>query len=245
MINLITSSFFSHPKDEQKENQDSILPVKKVGDNYIFAVADGVGSYLGAKEASTIAVNHLNQLQENELNDMDDIFICIRNKIIKLSDDIADFENAATTLTFGIFNYKGLTIGHIGDCRLYIEENGKLRQKTKDHTNHQRLLDEKIYTKKELKELPGKNIINEAITKKIKMNYNSIFIPMSDITRNNDNIVSFFLMSDGAHQHWEHRPRFSLNTISHTDSFSASLRKRIEKNPTDDYSLVAVQFKVD
>ena len=93
--------------------------------------------------------------------------------------------------------------------------------------------------------MPGKNIINEAITKKIKMNYNSIFIPMSDITRNNDNIVSFFLMSDGAHQHWEHRPRFSLNTISHTDSFSASLRKRIEKNPTDDYSLVAVQFKVD
>ena len=195
MINLIASSFFSHPKDEQKENQDSILPVKKVGDNYIFAVADGVGSYLGAKEASTIAVNHLNQLQENELNDMDDIFICIRNKIIKLSDDIADFENAATTLTFGIFNYKGLTSGHIGDCRLYIEENGKLRQKTKDHTNHQRLLDEKIYTKKELKELPGKNIINEAITKKIKMNYNSIFIPMSDIARNNDNIVSFFLNS--------------------------------------------------
>ncbi|EQA13043.1 protein phosphatase 2C domain-containing protein [Glaesserella parasuis] len=244
MIELITSSFFSLPKEEQRKNQDSILPVKKVGDNYLFAVADGVGSYAGAKEASTIAINYLNQLQEDQLHNIDNIFNNIRNQIIELSDSISEFDKAATTLTFGIFNHNGLLIGHIGDCRLYVAENGKLRQKTKDHTSHQRLLDKKIYTKKELKEISGKNVINEAITKRFEMNYDTLFIPMSDIRRTDDNVVSFYIMSDGAHQYWEHRPRFSLNTISHTDSFSSSLRKRIEKNPTDDYSLVAVQFKI-
>ena len=244
MIELSASSFFSFPKGEERENQDSILPVRKVGDSYIFAVADGVGSYAGAKEASKMAVNYLNQLQENQLHNIDDIFNNIRNEIIKIANNNSDFVKAATTLTFGIFNYNGLTIGHIGDCRLYVTEKGKLRQKTKDHTNHQKLLDEKIYTKKELKELPGKNVINEAITKRFEMNYDTTFIPISDLYRDDNNMISFYLMSDGAHQHWEHRPRFSLNTISHADSFSASLRKRIEKNPTDDYSLVAVQFKI-
>ena len=244
MIELSASSFFSFPKGEERENQDSILPVRKVGDSYIFAVADGVGSYAGAKEASKMAVNYLNQLQENQLHNIDDIFNNIRNEIIKIANNNSDFVKAATTLTFGIFNYNGLTIGHIGDCRLYVTEKGKLRQKTKDHTNHQKLLDEKIYTKKELKELPGKNVINEAITKRFEMNYDTTFIPISDLYRDDNNMISFYLMSDGAHQHWEHRPRFSLNTISHADSFSASLRKRIEKNPTDYYSLVAVQFKI-
>ncbi|MGF7433101.1 PP2C family protein-serine/threonine phosphatase [Pasteurella bettyae] len=244
MIDLIASSFFSLPKGVERENQDSILPVRKIGDSYIFAVADGVGSYAGAKEASTIAINYLNQLKENQLHDIDSIFRNIRDKIIELSNNISGFEKAATTLTFGIFNHSGLVIGHIGDCRLYVTENGKLRQKTKDHTNHQKLLDEKIYTKKELKELPGKNVINEAITKRFEMNYDTTFISISDLARNDDNVISFYIMSDGAHQHWEHRPRFSLNTISHADSFSASLRKRIEKNPTDDYSLVSAQFKI-
>ena len=63
MIDLIASSFFSLPKGSERENQDSILPVRKIGNSYIFAVADGVGSYAGAKEASTIAINYLNQLK--------------------------------------------------------------------------------------------------------------------------------------------------------------------------------------
>lgn len=244
MIELITSAFFSMPKNCQRENQDSILPVKRIGNSYVFAVADGVGSYAGAKEASSIAIAYLNQLKEYQLNNIERIFTDIRNEIIELSNSREEFYKAATTLTFGILNNEGLTIGHIGDCRLYILENGKLRQKTKDHTSHQKLLDEKIYTKKELKNLSGKNIINEAITKRFDMNYDSISIPMSDLVRSDDNSISFYIMSDGAHHHWEHRPRFSLNTLIHTDSFAASLRKRIEKEIDDDYSLVAVKFKI-
>lgn len=244
MIELIASVSFSCSKNNERENQDSILPVKKIGNSYIFAIADGVGSYAGAKEASSIAINYLNTLQEKQLDNLDSIFHAIRAKITYLSNTHTHFEKAATTLTFGILNPKGLVIGHIGDCRFYILENGKLRQKTKDHTSHQKLLDEKIYTKKELKELPGKNIINEAITKRFDMNYDVVSIPFDELFTNKDNIVSFYIMSDGAHHHWEHRPRFSVNTISHTDSFSSSLRKRIEKNPIDDYSLISVQFKL-
>lgn len=242
MISLLSSSYFSFPKNDERENQDSILPATQIGNSYVFAVADGVGSYEGAKQVSSIAVEHIAHLTELELN-ITDIFTVIREKIIAFSDSEPRFAKAATTLTMAILNSNGLRIGHIGDCRLYVKEGNKLRQKTTDHTSHQKLLEHKIYTKKELKTMSGKNIINEALTKRLEANFDEIFIPYEDIPTEN-NLATFYIMSDGAHAFWEHRPRFSANTLNHTDSFSASLRRRIEKAPTDDYSLVAVQFKL-
>lgn len=52
-------------------------------------------------------------------------------------------------------------------------------------------------------------------------------------------------MSDGAYYFWEHRPRFSDNTMNSVMKFSAALQKRIEKSPIDDYSLIAAQFKLE
>ncbi|STY59751.1 Uncharacterised protein [Mannheimia haemolytica] len=66
---------------------------------------------------------------------------------------------------------------------------------------------------------------------------------MSEL-KDENNEVSIYIMSDGAHHFWEHRPRFSEKTTNSIVKFSAALQKRIEKSPTDDYSLVAVQFKI-
>lgn len=46
MIQLIATSSFSYPKEPGRVNEDSLLPPKIVGDGILFAVADGVGSYL-------------------------------------------------------------------------------------------------------------------------------------------------------------------------------------------------------
>jgi serine/threonine protein phosphatase PrpC len=73
-----------------------------------------------------------------------------------LSDKNIKFSHAATTLTFCFVDDEGLHIGHVGDCRLYVKTDSKLKQITKDHTQHQKLLDDKIYSKSELKQLPGK-----------------------------------------------------------------------------------------
>lgn len=233
MIHLLSSSSFSFSKIPEKQNQDSILACTKYKQGYLFAIADGVGGYKGGEIASKIAIQNL-EMAHN------DVFSASLAEIKRLD---PEYNQASTTLTFGYLTEEGLYVGHIGDCRLYIKQGNKLRQKTKDHTTHQKLLDEKIYTKKELKELSGKNIITTAISAQVEMKPDEFFIPISEI-KDENNEVSIYIMSDGAHHFWEHRPRFSEKTTNSVIKFSAALQKRIEKSPIDDYSLVAVQFKI-
>lgn len=234
MLNLISSSTYCFPKELKRQNQDYILAPQKYENGYLFAVADGVGGYKGGEIASQIAIQNL-------VKAPDHVFQASHAEIQRLPEE---YQNASTTLTFGYLTPEGLHIGHIGDCRLYVKEGNKLRQKTKDHTSHQRLLDEGIYTKKELKELSGKNIITTAISTKVEMKPDEFFIPIDKI-KDEDNNIFIYIMSDGAHHFWEHRPRFSEATMASVTKFAAALQKRIEKSPTDDYSLVAVQFKLD
>lgn len=235
MIRLQSSAAFSGSLN--KINQDTILPFNQHKNSYLFAIADGVGGYAGGEIASNIAISTLYEVK----NDVGTVFTATLEKIKALPSDL---KKASTTLTFGYLSEEGLYIGHIGDCRLYIKQGNKLRQKTKDHTSHQRLLDEGIYTKKELKELSGKNIITTAISTQVEMKPDEYFIPINEIKDENDEIF-IYLMSDGAHHFWEHRPRFSDNTMKSITKFSAALQKRIEKAPVDDYSLIALQFKVE
>lgn len=98
--------------------------------------------------------------------------------------------------------------------------------------------------KKELEQLPGKNTLTAALTRSLTIRYQHVVLPLADIVDDNG-VLTLFIMSDGAHHFWEHRPRFSLNTLGNVSSFTASLYKRIlKKTPTDDYSLIAAQFKV-
>lgn len=234
MINLLSSSIFSFPKNTERKNQDAIFSPNQYKNNYLFAIADGVGGYAGGEIASQIAIECLTESINN-------IFARSLAKIKALPPEYA---KASTTLTFGYLTKDGLHVGHIGDCRLYIKQGNKLRQKTKDHTSHQKLLDEGIYTKKELKELSGKNIITTAISTQVEMKPDEFFIPIEELKDENGEIF-IYLMSDGAHHFWEHRPRFSDNTMKSITKFSAALQKRIEKAPVDDYSLIALQFKVE
>jgi len=243
MFNLISSCNFSYPKEPHRINEDSILTPKKIGNGYLFAVADGVGSYKGADKASKLVINFIDNLLENNFEDIDFIFYQLKTNISKLSDNI-ELSQAATTLTFAYLNKTGLSIGHIGDCRVYVRDGKKLKLLTKDHTQHQKLLDEKIYTKKELKKMEGKNILTTAISKYIEMTFDNIFVPLSKLPIENGKIA-LFIMSDGAYSFWDTSPRFSEKTMSNIIKFSNSLLRRIEKkSPIDDYSLVSAEFSL-
>ncbi|EKN6041452.1 TPA: protein phosphatase 2C domain-containing protein [Yersinia enterocolitica] len=245
MINLLTSGLFSLPKNSSKENQDSILLPKPLDDGFIMAVADGVGSYIGAKQASQAAVDYLsNIISSSQLADMNNVFSSIKEKVSELSFQNTEFFQAATTLTFCYIDSTSLRIGHIGDSRLYFKSGNKLRLLTKDHTQHQKLLDDKIFNRAELKLMSGKNTLTTAISKPINLEYQEISLPLDEVT-DEQGIVTIFLMSDGAHHSWEKRPRFSSNTLNNPIRFAGSLQNRIEKSiPTDDYTLLAAGFRV-
>ncbi|MGF1848819.1 PP2C family protein-serine/threonine phosphatase [Vibrio lentus] len=247
MINILESSSFCLAKNSNKENQDSILPAKTIDGGVLFCVADGVGSYNGSKLASQRVVDLLNSMKKSgELTDFENIFSEARKIVSNLATIKEEYRQAATTLTFGYLNSQGLYIGHIGDCRLYVRNGFKLEQLTKDHTQYQSLLDEKLFTKKELQSQKEKaqSILTTAISQFVEMNFDSIFIPMEQLPKDNGTI-SLFVMSDGTYKFWDKRPRFSDKTMTNISYFTSSLKRRVERTaPVDDYSMVAISVKL-
>ena len=247
MIEIVETASFSYEKNSKRTNQDSILsPFYITNDGILFAVADGVGSYQGGDLASKTAIDYLKNIKEKEqiTHNIKSIFSKIRENILSLGNINADYKQAATTLTFGFLDENNLYIGHIGDCRLYFKDSTeKLKQITKDHTELQQLVDEKIYTKKFLQNKKIKHILTTAIANNVEMKIDTFQISLSEIQDLNG-YISIYLMSDGTHHFWDKRPRFSNNTMKSVSRFASSIKKRIEVfSPVDDYSLVALTVK--
>ncbi|MFS1985989.1 hypothetical protein BCU00_019780 [Vibrio breoganii] len=70
----------------------------------------------------------------------------------------------------------------------------------------------KLFTKSQLKNVKGKNIITTAISQVVPMDPSNYFIPNDDLELDNDTL-SLYIMSDGAHSFWEQSPRFSERTM--------------------------------
>ncbi|MDE9590801.1 protein phosphatase 2C domain-containing protein, partial [Xenorhabdus bovienii] len=98
----------------------SIMPPMSLGHGYLFAIADGVGAYEGAKEASLLGINYLSKLAPDEIADIDSVFISIKNQLSNLRELNSKFNRSATTLTFCYISNRNVHIGHIGDTRVYV-----------------------------------------------------------------------------------------------------------------------------
>ena len=243
MITLISSSFFSLPKDSARVNQDSCLLPSSSDNRIIFAIADGLGGYKGGKEASQQVIEFINEhYKDYSFETFDDLFNDLKTSVMMLSETNKEFVNAASTLTLCFIKGKKLHIGHIGDCRLYGKINNKLVQFTKDHTQQQALIDQGVFTKKQLEKSVIKNVLTTAISKTLVLDYELIEISLEEIV-DEDGYINLYLMSDGAHSFWEKRPRFSINTINEPSRFASSLLKRIKNGPPiDDHSLISVKL---
>ncbi|EPG6764007.1 PP2C family protein-serine/threonine phosphatase [Escherichia coli] len=243
MINLLSCGFFSCPKDSVRGNQDSYVLPTPTGKGFLFAVADGVGSYEGAKEIADTATSALRSFKHDNFKDIQKTFLALKEKVDAVVVAKSEWINAATTLSFCFVDNEALYVGHVGDTRVYVKKGAKLQLITKDHTQHQELFDDGIYTKKELRDLPGKNTLTSAISRNIALRFQSVTLPLSELVDENG-LITVYIMSDGAHHFWEQRPRLSLETISKAPKFAASLLRRIERSgPIDDYTLVAVSFQ--
>lgn len=247
MIYLKSSIFFSEAHLESKAlNEDAALPVMETSKGkYLLAVADGVGSYNGASQIS----NYVTRVLAHNKNTSHEFFKSIFLDFLKKS--IAEesiFEGinskAATTLAVCFLDQEGLTIWHIGDCRVYLRSENKLIQITTDHTQYQKLIDKKLYTKRELDSLNvGKNQLTTAISKWIDIIPDIQFYSLESLKEEYGNILDIHIMSDGLHHFWDMRKRFSPNTMQDVIKFGNAIKRRVERRGAiDDYSLVSASF---
>ncbi len=88
----------------------------------------------------------------------------------------------ATTLLIGIFRNNELTIGHVGDCRLYLFQEGRLRRVTNDHSYAGVQLKLGLITVEEAKNSPNRSLLTRSVGQDpmIRVDYHRITLSRGD-----------------------------------------------------------------
>jgi protein phosphatase len=248
MLKIKELASFCLAKPGKLINEDAFfVPFIHKNGSIVFAVADGVGSYEGANNASTIAIECLSNELENNQYSIKNVFDATKSKLSELSDNHSQLSKAATTLSIVTVTNDKIEITHIGDSRIYYkDENNKLKRLTQDHTKYQELLDSREFSLRKLKEHKARlsRVLTQAITKDYELKYDFYTLDLNDIPKHNG-CIFLYAMTDGAYNFWDKRPNLSDKTMSSPVSYVSSLKKRIEKiGAEDDYTVIALSISV-
>ena len=169
----------THVGMKRKHNEDNFVLVPEYR---LYVVADGMGGHACGEVASQISVDTMDSFFQESADDeeltwpckLEDNLSYEENRLsaaIKLA-NLRVFETAqtdnkfkgmGTTIVGCAFQETKLTLGHVGDSRLYRHRNGEICQLTEDHS----LLNDykKIakLTEEEERNFPHKNIIVRAL----------------------------------------------------------------------------------
>lgn len=120
-------------------NEDSIVLGTHLELHY-FGVADGVGGSIGGSVASQVAVMQAETvIKRKSTDDMLTIFRSIHKKMEDVAAKDKNLQNMATTFTLCVIKHNAVSVGHVGDSRLYQLRNSSIIYKTEDQTLYSNL----------------------------------------------------------------------------------------------------------
>ena len=162
---MIKSFGISRPGLVRTVNEDCIF----CSDASFFILADGMGGYEGGRIASTLAVKTVKDYMEN-LSDsaysedaLRDAILFSNRVLLRRKFGEPCLEQMGTTLIVCAFYQDKMYWAHVGDSRLYIEQNGELSQITRDHSLVRELYEAGEISKEEMRNHPRKNEITRAV----------------------------------------------------------------------------------
>ena len=152
-------------KGKRESNEDAYL-AEKIGDYYVFAVADGLGGHAAGEIASRIAIMELRETVRRKTGTMDEILLHAFSKanreILFQSENVPERKGMATTLTACILDERGRgVVANVGDSRAYLINDGIWH--TKDHSYVEELLDKGVISEEEAMRHPMKNIVTRVL----------------------------------------------------------------------------------
>lgn len=179
-------------------NEDNVIILSNENEEYLLAVADGMGGHKAGEVASAIVINHLTEEfysldsigdKEHAIEFLRNVVTEMNNKIFDYTRDNPDSKGMGTTFVCAIQTKDYLLYGNIGDSSGFVIKNGKLTKVTKDHTLVNLLVSTGELTPEEAKYHPRKNVLMRALGAN-----NPIEIDIFDVESNIDGIL---LCSDG------------------------------------------------
>lgn len=109
----------------------------------MLAVCDGVGGYLGGNVAAETALNTLNMISPEQLEDISELEKQLEQaneEILKMKGSDTESNRMLTTVAGVVLGEKGTLVFHAGDSRVYRLRGSILRQLTLDHSPAQEYL---------------------------------------------------------------------------------------------------------
>src|SRR5206468_2476979 len=162
----------------RSHNEDSIA---SDGNQGLVVLADGMGGYNAGEVASgmatTVIVTEIRQILTNarpyevdQKNNEEIAAKMIREQVLKANTSIyqaaqsqPQYAGMGTTLVVCLFYDNRMTVGHLGDSRLYMLRGSKFSQVTRDHSLLQEQIDSGIITAEQAKHAQHKNLVTKAL----------------------------------------------------------------------------------
>lgn len=191
-------SYLTDPGKVREHNEDSVIIVKNHNNEYLLAVADGMGGHKDGEIASSLAISHIGKSfrELGKLGTKEEAILWIKNivseanvLIYKYTESNPDSAGMGTTLVLAVLTAEYLLFGNIGDSSGYVFKNNAVHKVTTDHTLVNLLVKSGELTEEEAKEHPRRNVLMKALGAA-----NTVEMDIVDIETDVDGI---FLCSDG------------------------------------------------
>ena len=181
-------------------NEDSVIIVKNSDNEYLMAIADGMGGHSAGEVASSIAIGylgkhfketffHLNKI--SAINWIRDSVDTINTLIFQHEKTHPESKGMGTTLVLAVYTKDYLLFGNVGDSSGFVLKDDELRKVTYDHTLVNLLVSAGELTKEEASTHPKKNVLMKALGAALNVDVDIFECDM------NMNIREVLLCSDG------------------------------------------------
>ncbi|MBI3042044.1 MAG: Stp1/IreP family PP2C-type Ser/Thr phosphatase [Betaproteobacteria bacterium] len=164
----------THSGMVRSHNEDSIAADQEIG---LAVLADGMGGYNAGEVASGIAVELIKTEMKKVLADkrpedlngqtaeqlISEHATRANSAIYNASQSQPQYSGMGTTLVVALWHDNQMSVGHIGDSRLYRLRGGALGQVTRDHSLLQEQIDSGMITKEQARHSQNKNLVTRAV----------------------------------------------------------------------------------
>lgn len=232
-------NFVSYCDIGGRENNEDCVFAGKIGEGFLFAVADGLGGHDCGEIASDMAITAVKDYLEFPPNDIyiSDAINDANNRIIKYQAKTS--RQMRTTLCVAYICGDSVILAHVGDSRIYLLRDNKIIFQSHDHSVPQTAVDAGEISPSDIRKHPDRNKLTRAlgISSDLKI----------DISKfKTDEFDCMLICSDGF---WEHILEEDIEKLSadadDVKDWLESMTGHIaEKRPVDcdNCSAIAVQM---
>ena len=117
----------------REHNEDNLIILKNSNDEYLLAVADGMGGHKAGEVASSIAIKYIEDNFKDSFGTKQDAINWLRESATNINDAIfaytkehVESKGMGTTLVASILTKEYLLFANIGDSRGFVVKDDKL-----------------------------------------------------------------------------------------------------------------------